>query len=72
MHMYNFLCSDSLLYTSFFFFLLLSTLHGVYTRDCSWSTHACTCTYMYVTDAHVLVLEAFIIENSARPKPCVI
>ena len=22
MHMYNFLCSDSLLYTSFFFFLL--------------------------------------------------
>ena len=32
MHMYNFLCSDSLLYTS------LSTLHGVYTRDCSCST----------------------------------
>ena len=34
MHMYNFLCSDSLLY----FFLFLSTLHSVYTRDCS-----CTC-----------------------------
>ena len=35
MHMYNFLCSDSLLY----FFLFLSTLHSVYTRDCScnWS-----------------------------------
>ena len=32
MHMYNFLCSDSLLY----FFLFLSTLHSVYTRDCSW------------------------------------
>ena len=31
MHMYNFLCSDSLLY----FFLFLSTLHSVYTRDCS-------------------------------------
>ena len=30
MHMYSFLCSDSLLYT-----LFLSTLHGVYTRDCS-------------------------------------
>ena len=29
MHMYNFLCSDSLLY----FFLFLSTLHSVYTRD---------------------------------------
>ena len=43
MHMYNFLCSDSLLY----FFLFLSTLHSVYTRDCSWnilaenSTSAC-------------------------------
>ena len=36
MHMYNFLCSDSLLYTSaIYFFLFLSTLHGVYTRDCS-------------------------------------
>ena len=34
MHMYNFLCSDSLLYTVYFF-LFLSTLHGVYTRDCS-------------------------------------
>ena len=34
MHMYNFLCSDSLLYI--YFFLFLSTLHGVYTRDCSW------------------------------------
>ena len=33
MHMYNFLCSDSLLYI--YFFLFLSTLHGVYTRDCS-------------------------------------
>ena len=33
MHMYNFLCSDSLLY----FFLFLSTLHSVYTRDCSCS-----------------------------------
>ena len=32
MHMYNFLCSDSL------FFLFLSTLHGVYTRDCSCTT----------------------------------
>ena len=31
--MYNFLCSDSLLY----FFLFLSTLHSVYTRDCSCS-----------------------------------
>ena len=31
MHMYNFFCSDSLLY----FFLFLSTLHSVYTRDCS-------------------------------------
>ena len=31
MRMYNFLCSDSLLY----FFLFLSTLHSVYTRDCS-------------------------------------
>ena len=31
MHMYNFLYSDSLLY----FFLFLSTLHSVYTRDCS-------------------------------------
>ena len=31
MHMFNFLCSDSLLY----FFLFLSTLHSVYTRDCS-------------------------------------
>ena len=31
MHMYNFLCSDYLLY----FFLFLSTLHSVYTRDCS-------------------------------------
>ena len=31
MHMHNFLCSDSLLY----FFLFLSTLHSVYTRDCS-------------------------------------
>ena len=30
-HMYNFLCSDSLLY----FFLFVSTLHGVYTHDCS-------------------------------------
>ena len=36
MHMYNFLCSDSLLYI--YFFLFLSTLHGVYTRDFS-----CTC-----------------------------
>ena len=34
MHMYNFLCSDSLLY----FFLFLSTLHSVYTRDCPEST----------------------------------
>ena len=33
MHMYNFLYSDSLLY----FFLFLSTLHSVYTRDCSCS-----------------------------------
>ena len=33
MHMYNFLCSDSLLY----FFLFLSTPHSVYTRDCSWT-----------------------------------
>ena len=32
--MYNFLCSDSLLY----FFLFLSTLHSVYTRDCSCSS----------------------------------
>ena len=35
MHMYNFLCSDSLLYT--YFFLFLSTLRGVYTRDCSYT-----------------------------------
>ena len=35
MHMYNFLCSDSLLY----FFLFLSTLHSVYTRDCSCASH---------------------------------
>ena len=34
MHIYNFLCSDSLLY----FFLFLSTLHSVYTRDCSLHT----------------------------------
>ena len=33
--MYNFLCSDSLLY----FFLFLSTLHGVYTRDGSWNSN---------------------------------
>ena len=38
MHMYNFLCSDSLLY----FFLFLSTLHSVYTRDCS-----CVSWYVY-------------------------
>ena len=37
MHMYNFLCSDSLLY----FFLFLSTLHSVYTRDCSCKHVAC-------------------------------
>ena len=36
MHMYNFLCSDSLLY----FFLFLSTLHSVYTRDCSCTVMA--------------------------------
>ena len=35
MHMYNFLCSDSLLY----FFLFLSTLHSVYRRDCSCVSH---------------------------------
>ena len=35
MHMYNFLCSDSLLS----FFLFLSTLHSVYTRDCSCSIY---------------------------------
>ena len=35
MHMYNFLCSDSLLY----FFLFLSTLHSVYTRDCSYEMY---------------------------------
>ena len=38
MHMYNFLCSNSLLY----FFLFLSTLHSVYTRDCS-CVCACVC-----------------------------
>ena len=50
MHMYNFLCSDSLLY----FFLFLSTLHSVYTRDCSCiyththtHTHACTHTHTH-------------------------
>ena len=51
MHMYNFLCSDSLLY----FFLFLSTLHSVYTRDCS-----CTCihvAYMYTTySIHVVYM----------------
>ena len=31
----SFLCSDSLLYY-IYFFLFLSILHGVYTRDCSW------------------------------------
>ena len=44
MHMYNFLCSDSLLY----FFLFLSTLHGVYTRDCS-------CTSIIITSKHYSV-----------------
>ena len=33
-HMYNFLCSDSAIY----FFIFLSTLHGVYTRDCSYTS----------------------------------
>ena len=30
----SFLCSDSLLYI--YFFIFLSILHGVYTRDCSY------------------------------------
>ena len=32
MRVCSFLCSDSLVY----FFLFLSILHGVYTRDCSY------------------------------------
>ena len=45
----SFLCSDSLLY----FFLFLSTLHGVYTQDCSCTfdhvrgyTFICRCCIM--------------------------
>ena len=51
MHMYNFLCSDSLLY----FFLFLSTLHSVYTRDCSYKStpffiaRSAVCSQMYCT-----------------------
>ena len=48
MHMYNFLCSDSLLY----FFLFLSTLHSVYTRDCSWNTET---TLAYKLDAYMYI-----------------
>ena len=33
MHMYNFLCSDSLLYTSFFFFLLYIVFIHVIVHD---------------------------------------
>ena len=58
MHMYNFLCSDSLLY----FFLFLSTLHSVYTRDCSCKNTRWTYTrqtdgqtYMYKTERHTNV-----------------
>ena len=43
MHMYNFLCSDSLLY----FFLFLSTLHSVYTRDCSCTLNINICWAKY-------------------------
>ena len=57
MHMYNFLCSNSLLY----FFLFLSTLHSVYTCDCSYySTCACTIIISimynnYINNVHVHV-----------------
>ena len=47
MHMYNFLCSDSLLY----FFLFLSTLHSVYTRDCS-----CIIIMFMVQDNIIIIL----------------
>ena len=44
MHMYNFLCSDSLLYTSFFFFLLYMVfihviVHAIFQSNCAEGLH---------------------------------
>ena len=53
--MYNFLCSDSLLY----FFLFLSTLHSVYTRDCSCDIMRYT-VYTEITCCVLLHVQALI------------
>ena len=57
MHMYNFLCSDSLLY----FFLFLSTLHSVYTRDCSCTIIISIMYNNYINNVHVHVYTIIIL-----------
>ena len=52
MHMYNFLCSDSLLY----FFLFLSTLHSVYTRDCSSNRQQEISVEVIVTEMEIIII----------------
>ena len=72
MHMYNFLCSDSLLYTSFFFFLLyIVFIHVI--------VHVCTrregggCLYMFHRDAQptCLLIDPVGLGADVSPVSCI-
>ena len=62
--MYIYICLSLLRLFAIYFFLFLSTLHSVYTRDCSCMhmiimNITCTCRYWYLTPhEHYMILPA--------------